>query len=204
MANLHESKIPTEKTKGKRYGRALRRLLLRRTRGISEKHARQFARDGLVTVVGFDGTPCPAAGKGPDDRSSVRKIVFVRLTLRGYLHALALVGWNPHRGRPVQPLSVSERGPKDCPHVAWSAEHDGVHPRCVSCGVRYGDAPEGAWCRPVPVARGLGKCQTCGRELSTDDPRSLDCGGDCLQCMADAGDPDAERAIAEIARAVSP
>lgn len=35
------------------------------------------------------------------------------------------------------------------------------------------------------------QCNSCKRPLDQpDDPRSLDCGGDCRQCMADAGDPD--------------
>lgn len=35
------------------------------------------------------------------------------------------------------------------------------------------------------------QCISCKRLLDQpDDPRSLDCGGDCRQCMADAGDPD--------------
>jgi hypothetical protein len=34
-------------------------------------------------------------------------------------------------------------------------------------------------------------CLICGRMLfSPDDPESKDCGGDCLVCMAEAGDPD--------------
>jgi len=36
-----------------------------------------------------------------------------------------------------------------------------------------------------------GNCGICGRPLNLkDDPTSLDCGGDCLRCMAEAGDPD--------------
>lgn len=36
-------------------------------------------------------------------------------------------------------------------------------------------------------------CATCGRLLDNpDDPMSLDCGGDCQQCMADVGDPDCQ------------
>lgn len=34
-------------------------------------------------------------------------------------------------------------------------------------------------------------CRICGRELNVDsDPLSVDCGGDCVKCMAEAGDPD--------------
>lgn len=48
-----------------------------------------------------------------------------------------------------------------------------------------------------PNGRGYGKtgpsaarlnCRTCGRQLNTEDPRSADCGGDCRQCLVDAGD----------------
>jgi len=42
-------------------------------------------------------------------------------------------------------------------------------------------------------------CGICSRKLNApEDPRSSDCGGDCLQCMADAGDPDALLAILRI------
>lgn len=35
------------------------------------------------------------------------------------------------------------------------------------------------------------KCLTCKRVLNNvEDSKSRDCGGDCLQCMADCGDPD--------------
>lgn len=81
----------------KRYGRALRRLLFRRTSSINVKHAEQFVRDKLVVVVSDDATPCAAAGKGRTDLSSVRKNKIVRLTWRGYLYAsLTAVGWNPY------------------------------------------------------------------------------------------------------------
>lgn len=40
------------------------------------------------------------------------------------------------------------------------------------------------------------KCAICKRELDNpDDPLSRNCGGDCLQCMADAGDPDCKKAV---------
>jgi hypothetical protein len=43
-------------------------------------------------------------------------------------------------------------------------------------------------------------CGTCGKELNvTLKPETLDCGGDCLQCMADAGDPE----CAELLRSFS-
>lgn len=42
-------------------------------------------------------------------------------------------------------------------------------------------------------------CSICGRPLDVPvDPLSTDCGGDCLACMADAGDPDAVAAVAAI------
>ncbi|CAN7786619.1 hypothetical protein LJR034_008709 [Caballeronia sp. LjRoot34] len=40
------------------------------------------------------------------------------------------------------------------------------------------------------------QCAICGRALGdVDDPLSVDCGGDCLRCMADCGDPDCIAAI---------
>lgn len=44
-----------------------------------------------------------------------------------------------------------------------------------------------------------GRCQICSRLLNdqADPVRSMDCGGDCLKCMADCGDPDC---IAEMAK----
>jgi len=42
-------------------------------------------------------------------------------------------------------------------------------------------------------------CHICNRELNNPtDPRSTDCGGDCLECMADAGDPDCIEEIQKI------
>lgn len=42
-------------------------------------------------------------------------------------------------------------------------------------------------------------CATCKCKL--DDPKrpfySEDCGGDCLLCMAEAGDPECEKAVLE-------
>lgn len=38
----------------------------------------------------------------------------------------------------------------------------------------------------------VNNCQTCGQPMSkTPETLSLDCGGDCLNCMAWHGDPDA-------------
>jgi hypothetical protein len=46
-------------------------------------------------------------------------------------------------------------------------------------------------------------CGICNRELDVPaDPRSLDCGGHCLQCMADAGDPDCLAAVEVIEQRV--
>jgi len=33
-------------------------------------------------------------------------------------------------------------------------------------------------------------CATCKCVLDSSDPASRDCGGDCLRCMAEAGDPE--------------
>jgi hypothetical protein len=44
------------------------------------------------------------------------------------------------------------------------------------------------------------RCKICRRLLGdpADPIRSLDCGGDCLQCMADCGDPDCIREMSKI------
>ena len=44
------------------------------------------------------------------------------------------------------------------------------------------------------------RCQICRRLLDdpTDPIRSMDCGGDCLQCMADSGDLDCIAKMATI------
>lgn len=40
------------------------------------------------------------------------------------------------------------------------------------------------------------RCAICKRLLGNpEDPASVNCGGDCLQCMADCGDPDCIAAI---------
>jgi len=42
-------------------------------------------------------------------------------------------------------------------------------------------------------------CKICGRKLNNpDDPFSEDSEGDCLQCMADCGDPDCAAKVAKI------
>jgi hypothetical protein len=44
------------------------------------------------------------------------------------------------------------------------------------------------------------KCGICGVELTQEDVRAptMDCGGDCLRCMADSGDPDCIEAMHEL------
>lgn len=43
------------------------------------------------------------------------------------------------------------------------------------------------------------KCSICKRELDVEgDPSTADCGGDCLRCMAEAGDPDCIAAMEKI------
>lgn len=44
----------------------------------------------------------------------------------------------------------------------------------------------------------MSSCQTCKRELNTEDPSTKDCGGDCLKCMAEAGDPACIEAMNEL------
>jgi len=40
------------------------------------------------------------------------------------------------------------------------------------------------------------KCGICKKSMTDDHPvESLNCGGDCLGCMAKAGDPDAIKAL---------
>lgn len=44
-------------------------------------------------------------------------------------------------------------------------------------------------------------CRICRRQLDNpDDPLSRDCGGDCLLCMAEAGDPECKDAVIAVAR----
>ena len=38
-------------------------------------------------------------------------------------------------------------------------------------------------------------CNTCNGEMNTGAVGDRDCGGDCLRCMADAGDPDCIEAL---------
>ena len=47
----------------------------------------------------------------------------------------------------------------------------------------------------------MGHCSICNRALDVaDDPYSLNCGGDCLMCLAEARDPDCVRMVLEIAK----
>lgn len=42
-------------------------------------------------------------------------------------------------------------------------------------------------------------CTICKRKLDQPEfPDTLDCGGDCLRCMAECGDPDCEESMKEI------
>jgi hypothetical protein len=41
------------------------------------------------------------------------------------------------------------------------------------------------------------KCNICKRPLDTAS-ELVDCGGDCLECMAECGDPDAQLAMQQI------
>ena len=39
-------------------------------------------------------------------------------------------------------------------------------------------------------------CGICGQELNVPlNPETLDCGGDCLKCMNDSGDPECEETL---------
>lgn len=45
----------------------------------------------------------------------------------------------------------------------------------------------------------MSRCHICDRLLDqADDPTTKDCGGDCLRCMAEIGDPDCLAALKEI------
>jgi hypothetical protein len=67
--------------------------------------------------------------------------------------------------------------------------------------VRYGHEflslrrPEKAMVQIV-ATRESAHCAICGRLLQNpEDPASVSCGGDCLHCMADCGDPECMTAI---------
>lgn len=52
-----------------------------------------------------------------------------------------------------------------------------------------------AWARATGVIS-KEHCNICGRRLNNPaDPFSEDCGGDCLLCMAEAGDPECQKAV---------
>jgi hypothetical protein len=56
---------------------------------------------------------------------------------------------------------------------------------------------ERALARQFALLQGAERCLTCHRVLNVaNEPGSLDCGGDCRQCMVLAGDPDCARALA--------
>lgn len=45
-------------------------------------------------------------------------------------------------------------------------------------------------------------CKTCNKELTQEnDPASRDCGGDCVECMAEAGDPDCKLVMYDVLKA---
>lgn len=45
-------------------------------------------------------------------------------------------------------------------------------------------------------------CRTCGRSLDQPaDPLSVNCGGDCLACTSECGDPDCVEAVEALKRA---
>jgi hypothetical protein len=54
-----------------------------------------------------------------------------------------------------------------------------------------------------PLGRRGGRhCAICGRPLNNaEDPLSVDCGGDCLGCMADCEDPDCVAAVRALKQA---
>lgn len=101
--------------------------------------------------------------------------------------ALALLdGRNPEPGRIVTRTIV---GPYPGIPDAW-----GLTERW-----RYADRDDlgefGGGFLPIDVARRLAakapRCGICRRLLKTGAVAAMDCGGDCLRCMAEAGDPDA-------------
>jgi hypothetical protein len=51
------------------------------------------------------------------------------------------------------------------------------------------------------IALAVHCCNSCGRVLDNGaDPLSTNCGGDCMQCMADAGDPDCISAVRKLGK----
>jgi hypothetical protein len=55
-----------------------------------------------------------------------------------------------------------------------------------------------AWVRKASIL----KCNICKKVMNTGRAPDKDCGGDCCQCMAEAGDPDCITAVLEWARRV--
>ena len=50
---------------------------------------------------------------------------------------------------------------------------------------------------PPHVTEGHAHCTLCGAPLDVPGrPWSRNCGGDCIACMAEAGDPECEEAVA--------
>ena len=51
----------------------------------------------------------------------------------------------------------------------------------------------------IDEALGIKNCQICLKRLDTDNPLREDCGGDCLECMADiVEDPDCIEKVKKI------
>lgn len=75
----------------------------------------------------------------------------------------------------------------NCPHCQQ------VVPRICHVPVEWMKCPR------MKAKRTKPHCSICGVELDQPDkPLTLDCGGDCVECMADAGDPDCQRAVNEV------
>lgn len=56
----------------------------------------------------------------------------------------------------------------------------------------------------IVVVPTTARCRICRRILnnSQDPVGSSDCGGDCLRCMAAAGDPDCQKALSDMLAAL--
>lgn len=70
----------------------------------------------------------------------------------------------------------------------------------------HGYVREGMVVRPVADLAPAPRCRTCNCMLDnpTDPVGSRDCGGDCLRCMAIAGDPACEAALRELEDSAPP
>ena len=54
-------------------------------------------------------------------------------------------------------------------------------------------------CDDIYEPEEIKNCQICLKVLDTDNPLREDCGGDCLECMADIGeDPDCVEKVKKI------